>query len=56
MAMNIVPNEPWSDLVALQLAIDRIMTERLTMIGKVGERIVDLTHQKILTVIKTSYL
>ena len=42
------------DFFARQIAVDRIMTEFLGVIRKIGQRIIDLAAQQILAVIQTS--
>jgi hypothetical protein len=50
-----LPDQPWGDPLVTQVAVDRVMTELRTVVSKVGQRVVDLANQQILTVIKTSH-
>ena len=52
---SIAADQSQRDLLAAQIAIDRNMAERRTMLSKVRQRIVDLAHQQILAIIQAGY-
>ncbi len=53
LSFHIFPYQVGGDFFACQIPVDRIMTEFLGVISKIGQRIVDLADQQILTIILT---
>lgn len=51
---HLVPDQAGREPFRPQVPIDFIVTERLTMIGQVRHRVIDLTDQQILTVSQAS--
>ena len=52
LCAHVFPDQMRRNALARQIAIDLIVTELLRMSGKVGQRVVDLAAQQILTVIQ----
>src|SRR3954451_7805150 len=52
---DIFPDQTRRQLLAAQVAVDRIVTELLAVVRKVCQRVVDLAEQQILAIIKTSH-
>jgi len=48
------PNKARFELFITQEAVELVMTKMLVVVGKVSQRIIDLTTEQILTVIKAS--
>ena len=48
---HVVPDQARRELFGSQIAIDLVVRERLAMVGKIGQRVIDLTDQQILAVI-----
>lgn len=55
LVAHMLPHQPWANFLAGQIAIGHVMAELFDMFGIVGQRIIDLAHQQILTVLKTSH-
>ena len=54
MCFHVLPYQTGSNLVPGQIAVHRIMAELLGMLGKIGQRIVGLANQQVLTVVQAS--
>ena len=54
MRFHVLPHQTWSNLVSGQIAVHGIVAELLGMLGKIGQRIVDLANQQVLTVVQAS--
>ena len=54
LTFHIFPYQVGRDLFACQIPVDRIMAEFLSVISKIGQRIIDWTDQQILAIIQTS--
>jgi len=54
LPLHVLPDQAGRDLVARQVAVDGIVAEVGAVFGKVGQRVVDLATQQILTVIQAS--
>ena len=55
LSLHVVPNEARGDPFATQITIDQVMGALLTLVGKVRQRIVDLTDQEILAGISSCH-
>lgn len=52
VGLHVFPDQPRGDLVARQIAINRVVAEFDTVIGKVRQGVVNLATQQVLTVIQ----
>jgi len=52
---NLLPQQPWLKAILGKIAIDGIVRERLRVLGKVRQRVIDLTTKQILAVVKSGY-
>ena len=53
LPFDTLPHQPGSNFVASQITVRGIVTEFLSMLCKVRQRVIDLTNQQILTVVQS---
>jgi hypothetical protein len=49
---DLLPNQAWFEFVIAQKAIQLVVTKLLMVVGKISQRIIDLTAEQVLAVIK----
>lgn len=53
---DILPHHSRTDFIACQIPVRHIMTEFLSVLGVICQRIIDLTYQQVLAIVQAGYL
>jgi hypothetical protein len=52
--LNIFPGQLRAKLFSIQIAVQGIMAELLAVLGKIRQRVIDLTDQQVLAIIQAA--